>query len=595
MAILRASQLTIGAYVQVRGRRWRIANVRPYEDCEVVTLTGTTPPDTGVERRILTPFDVVEDVGRSRRARVVGPRLWRRACRALLAAETPPGGLRSAADARIQVMPFQLEPALAVLRGMGTRLLLADEVGLGKTIQAGLIASELRARGAIERILVIAPAGLREQWSRELKERFAIDAPGVDARSLRRLAAELPIGVNPWTTVAAAIASVDYLKRAEVLPAAASCRWDLVIVDEAHGVCGDSDRHHAVHQLAATAAYVLLLTATPHSGDRRAFASLRALGAVAADDDLLVFRRSRPDVGMASSRRVHIVRVRLSSDERRMHALLQQYLHAVRAESRDRQGEPWLALSVLHKRAFSSAWSLAQSIDRRRSMLDATGEASRGEQLSLPIGDQLGELILADEAPAWPAELVLADARREQHLLTQLANAARQASSDETKLAVIRRLLRRANEPAIVFTEYRDTLVHVSREIDRPAVVLHGGLSSAERSTALKRFSSGAIPLLLATDAAAEGLNLQLASRLVVNLELPWNPMRLEQRIGRVDRIGQACLVHAFHLVADGTGEIGILERLRARVALAKSDIGAPDPLGADEERENARLAMNGS
>ncbi len=595
MAVLRSSQLTTGDYVRVRGSRWRIATVRPYEDCEVVTLTGTTPPHTGVERRILTPFDVVEDLGRARRAKAVGPRRWRRACRALLAAETPPGGLRSAADAHIEMMPFQLEPALAVLRGLGTRVLLADEVGLGKTIQAGLIASELRSRGAIDRILVIAPAGLREQWSGELKERFAIDAPGVDGRSLRRLAAELPIGVNPWSTLSGAIASVDYVKRPEVLPAAASSRWDLVIVDEAHGVCGDSDRQQAVHRLAATAAYVLLLTATPHSGDRRSFASLRALGAVAATDDLLVFRRSRLNVGLSASRRVHIVRVRLSNDERRMHMLLRQYAQAVRADSLEGQREPWLALSVLHKRGFSSAWSLAQSVDRRRLMLATSADTNPAEQLALPIGDPFGELVQADEAPAWPAELGLADLRREQRLLTQLANAARQASLHETKLAAIRRLLRRANEPAIVFTEYRDTLLHIARGIDRPALVLHGGLSPDERTTALTRFSSGEIPLLLATDAAAEGLNLQRASRLVVNLELPWNPMRLEQRIGRVDRIGQIRRVHAFHLVADGTGEVGILERLRARLALARSDIGAPDPLGADEEHDNARRVTEGT
>ncbi|HEY2153711.1 MAG TPA: SNF2-related protein, partial [Vicinamibacterales bacterium] len=221
MKILRASQLTTGGYVQVRGSRWRVANVRTYEDCAVVTLTGTTAPNAGLERRILTPFDVVEDIPRNRGSRVVGPRRWRRALRALVAGNTPPGGLRAAADARIDMLPFQLEPVLAVLRGLGTRLLLADEVGLGKTIQAGLIASELRARGAVDRILVLAPAGLCEQWSHELKERFALDTPSVDARSLRRLAAELPIGINPWSTLAGAIASVDYVKRPEVLPAAA--------------------------------------------------------------------------------------------------------------------------------------------------------------------------------------------------------------------------------------------------------------------------------------------------------------------------------------------------------------------------------------
>jgi len=119
---------------------------------------------------------------------------------------------------------------------------------------------------------------------------------------------------------------------------------------------------------------------------------------------------------------------------------------------------------------------------------------------------------------------------------------------------------------------------------DRVAV-LHGGLSRDHRRTAPQDFPSGRCRILLATDAAGEGLNLHHRCRFVVNLELPWNPVRLEQRIGRVDRIGQQAAVHAFHLIAQGTGEPRILARLRTRVAAAGADLGAPDPLGADVER----------
>jgi SNF2 family DNA or RNA helicase len=131
----------------------------------------------------------------------------------------------------------------------------------------------------------------------------------------------------------------------------------------------------------------------------------------------------------------------------------------------------------------------------------------------------------------------------------------------------------------------------VRERLARPAFVLHGGLTREERSTALASFAQDPRGLLLATDAAAEGLNLHHHCRLVVNLELPWNPMRLEQRIGRVDRIGQRRTVHAFHLIADGTGESRLLERLRARVASAQAEFGAPDPF-VDDERQAARLAM---
>src|SRR5439155_1053448 len=128
--------------------------------------------------------------------------------------------------------------------------------------------------------------------------------------------------------------------------------------------------------------------------------------------------------------------------------------------------------------------------------------------------------------------------------------------------------------------EYRDTLLHVERQIGRPAAVLHGGLSRDERSAALEDFVSGRRSVLLATDAAGEGLNLHRTCRIVVNLELPWNPMRLEQRIGRVDRIGQTRVVHAFHLISRGAGEMGVFNRLRLRIATAEADVGAADPLG---------------
>src|SRR5204863_4684805 len=234
--------------------------------------------------------------------RLVGRRPWRRACRTLLAANAPPGALRCAGRPRIDLLPHQLEPALAVMRGSGARLLLADEVGLGKTIQAALVLSELRERAAADRALILTPAGLREQWAGELADRFGTAAVVVDSRDLRRRRAELPIGVNPWSTVTTAVASIDYVKRPEIFASVAACRWDVVIVDEAHHVAGDNDRRHAVGALASRAPYVLLLTATPHDGDRRSFRSLCELGG--HGDSLLIFRRTRGDVGLGTGRRV---------------------------------------------------------------------------------------------------------------------------------------------------------------------------------------------------------------------------------------------------------------------------------------------------
>ena len=593
-------QISQSDIVRVRRGRWRVADIRAYERCEVLTLVGVGPTNAGEERHVIAPFDRIERVERRAGLTRVTRRLWRRACRALVAGDSPPWSLRCARQAHIDLLPHQLEPALALLHGLGSRVLLADDVGLGKTIQAGVIVSELRAIGTADRVLIVTPAGLRDQWAGELFDRFRIDATVLDARALRRLTASLPVGINPWQTVPVAIASVDFVKQADVLAGAGACRWDAVIVDEAHGVAGDSDRRAAVSVLAATASYVVLLTATPHSGDRRAFTSLCGIGRAdaGAGERLLVFRRSREDVALPASRRIHRLRVRLSADERRMHALLARFSRALRLQhdAGDSRADYWLALAVLHKRAFSSARSLGLSVDRRLAVV--TRDGSTHHQIGLPFDDREGERTTADEAPAWSPLLTLRNGAHERRLLGALARAAERAARNETKIAALARLLRRVNEPAIVFTEYRDTLLHLQASLRLPSVTLHGGLTRDERLEAIHHFTHGGGRLLLATDAGGEGLNLQQTCRFVVNLELPWNPMRLEQRIGRVDRIGQRRTVHVVHLIAGDSGESRVLGRLQSRVAVARADIGAADPLGAwvpaDDEALIARRVVTG-
>jgi superfamily II DNA or RNA helicase len=574
--------------VQVRRQRWRVVAVCEYQDCRLLTLTGIGQANTGLERRFLAPFEAVAPLERASPLRVVRPQRWRRACRALLADHTPLSGLRAARLARINLLPHQLEPALAIISGRGSRVLLADDVGLGKTIQAGLIVAELMARGTAERVLILTPAGLREQWAAELLARFGMTAVIVDFHEVRQRVASLPVGLNPWSTVPIAIASIDYVKRTEVLRSVMSCRWDALVVDEAHLTARDGDRHAAVSALASQAAYVLLLTATPHNGDRHAFNALCKTGSHA--DALLVFRRTRSDVRLGSGRHVHRLHVRPGAAETRMHALLAEFTRAVRSEHHSE--DVWLPLSILHKRALSSAQSLAISVERRLAML--TPERRNGFwQLDLPLADPGGELDSHDRAPGWTADLALGDETRERRMLLELAEAARAAVGHESKLSAIVRLLNRVAERIVIFTEYRDTLLHLRTVLKRPAAILHGGLTREERTAAIEQFVSGSRRLLLATDAAGEGLNLHHGCRIVINLELPWNPMRLEQRIGRVDRIGQRRTVHAFHLIARDTSEPRVLERLKARVALARHDIGAANPI-EDDERTVAKSVIDG-
>jgi len=235
----------VGDRVRVRGQRWVITDVRPHDACSLLTLSGVGAANHGVQQQILTPFDLVEPIAVRRNLRIVRAARWRRACRQLIADDGPADIPRTARSARMDLMPHQLAPALAIVRGLGSRVLIADEVGLGKTVEAALVVAELRSRAAANRVLVLAPAGLREQWADEFASRFNLHLTLFDMAAVARHRASLPIGVNPWSVEPLIVASIDYVKRPEVLPAIRSCRWDVVIVDEAHHVATGLDRHDA--------------------------------------------------------------------------------------------------------------------------------------------------------------------------------------------------------------------------------------------------------------------------------------------------------------------------------------------------------------
>ena len=458
-------------------------------------------------------------------------------------------------------MPYQLEPAIAVLRDGATRVLIADAVGAGKTVQAGVILAELQARNDAFRGLVLVPAGLRDQWRSELVAHFTLDAVVADARWLRDTVAERPADVNPWSLPGIYVASHDFVKRAEALRPLEDVTWDLVIVDEAHHAGTATDRRAAIDAIASRSSRVVLLTATPPV-EPADFDALCRIG-LAGDsgEPPLIFARARSDVDAVAARKSTILAVNPSPTEARMHALLDRYTAEVWREATARNDDgARLASIVLRKRALSSAWSLAASVERRIALL--VDPAS--EQLTLPLGDdELDDDVRAEVLGA-PG---LADGRRERRWLSAIGEAARSAAQAETKLARLARLLDRIREPVIVFTEYRDTLARIHRRLSttgRSIVVLHGGMDPAERSRVPRAFEDGALTLL-ATDAAAEGLNLHHRCRIVIHYELPWNPSRLEQRAGRVDRVGQSRRVHEIALVAASTAERLVIGPLTMR------------------------------
>jgi len=465
-----------------------------------------------------------------------------------------------------------LEPALAMLREGFTRILLADAVGLGKTIQAGVIVRQLSTECGSFRALIVMPAALRDQWAAELITRFDMRAQVVTSAWLAHAAGELPSDVSPWALPGVYISSFEFIRRPEVLRPLEDTGWDLLIIDEAHAATVGSARYAAVHGVALRARRIVLLTATPHAGDHDQFRALCRIGrSERAPDPIVLFHRSRGDVGIPERRRTALVPITLSEAERRTHRLLEGYTDDLFAESRVNGNAPGRLLAImLRKRALSSVSSLAVSCKRRLVLLGSRPQAATIEQLSLPLDD---DEMLPDDDP--PENILgtpgLSDISRERLCLEGIVAVADRAAIGESKVTRLKRLLAKIDEPVIVFTEYRDTLARlheVLRVCHSEVLTLHGGMTTSERSLVQQEFNTKG-KLLLATDAASEGLNLQHRCRTVVHFELPWSPARLAQRTGRVDRIGQSRRVHEIMLVASDTAERLVLAPLAKRAARA--------------------------
>lgn len=560
-----------GSEVVVRGRQWTVVSESRFEDCRALRVTSAQGSDSACVRTLLLPFDRPRHVD-SDSIRVVRPRRWVRLLQRAAVDARPFGGLFPAAAGAIDLHSYQLEPALAVAREGVTRLLIADAVGLGKTIQAGLIVRQLASERESFRALVVVPASLRDQWATELKSRFDVPAQVVTVTWLTRTSRELPTDVSPWALPGVYIASFEFIRQPEILRPLEDMGWDLLVVDEAHAATVGTARRAAVHAVALRARRVVLLTATPHTGDDEHFRALCDIGRLDSQPDpIVLFRRSRGDVGIAERRRTRLLPVTLSETERRTHRLLERYTSNLSAESRlSGNAQARLLAVVLRKRALSSVASLAVSCKRRLALLATRATAETTDQLSLPLEDD--EMLPEDDEPVGILSVPgLANVSRERLHLESIVAAAETAAISESKIVRLTRLLARIKEPAIVFTEYRDTLarLYAHLRVAHPDVsTLHGGMPTSERSLVQQEFNAKGT-LLLATDAASEGLNLQHRCRTVIHFELPWSPSRLEQRTGRVDRIGQKRMVHEIMLIASDTAERLVLAPLVRRAARA--------------------------
>jgi superfamily II DNA or RNA helicase len=493
------------------------------------------------------------------------------------------GPLRSLARIAVEPRPYQLVPLLMALRQEPVRLLIGDDVGVGKTIEAAMIARELLDRGEIRRLCVLCPPHLCEQWCLELEQKFHLPARAVRPGTVTALERDLPADRSLFDEYPCTVVSIDFIKsdhrRARFLQ---TCP-ELVIVDEAHTAAqtgtaarGQQQRHSLLAALAADPQrHLVLVTATPHSGDAGAFASLVAL--LRPD---LAERVAAGDYAAGSSAREQLARHFVQRRRADVDDFLQAHTVFPRRETLERSYKLTPAYRRLlddtrnyTRELVQSSAGASQFAQRVRwwaalALLRCVGSspaaavaalrtrAALADSLSVEEADRLGQvavfdLLHSDEAEGddgTPGADVAEEGSADRRRLLALARQAEALSgADDPKLAEAERLLRTLLHDGfapILFCRYVATAHYVAEELGRrlPGVrfqAVTGELPAEERTARVADLATAPKRVLVATDCLSEGINLQQHFDAVVHYDLAWNPTRHEQREGRADRYGQ--------------------------------------------------------
>jgi len=516
---------------------------------------------------------------------------------------------------QVDSLPHQIEAIYYhMLQMPRIRFLLADDPGAGKTIMTGLLLKELKYRGLVRRTLIIVPGHLKDQWLRETKEHFNETFTVVD-RSL----INATWGRNVWQEQAQVISSMDFAKQDDVMASLGETHWDLVVVDEAHKMAAyrygekttKTERYRFGELLSRISNHLLCLTATPHRGDPenfRLFMDLLTPGlfadanllieAIQKGDNPPILRRLKEDLKdyhnrpLFPPRHVFTKPYRLHDDEKRLYNALTEYVEksynkALAAEKRNVA----FALLILQRRLASSVRAARRSLERRKTRLEELLKlgkwlADRGRFDEEEIEDAPeAERLRQEEELA--ERLTAAETREELQAeidtLGHLIRLAREAErlEVETKLNELRRVIedegiQRTKEKLLIFTESRDTLEYLKEKLKAwgySLVTLHGGMNLEARIRAEHEFREQA-QVMISTEAGGEGINLQFCA-LMVNYDIPWNPNRLEQRMGRIHRYGQPKEVHIYNLVAGDTREGQVLEALFRKLERIQFALGS--------------------
>jgi superfamily II DNA or RNA helicase len=632
-------EFTAGSRVSARGLAWDVVDATPLGAQMLLRLRCIAGDLHGIEWNILHPAERVERLYSELRPDCPGSleawRLYHQAC--LLEQILGPGDMPVAALGRVRIEPYQLVPLMRALESPRPRLLLADDVGLGKTVEAGLIVSELIARRRAHRVLVVSPPGpLLVQWAQELRHRFGLRFTTItDATSLQAQRLTLEYGEIPFNAIALCLTSLDFAKQERILEDLERSGWDLAIIDEAHhcissGTSTDREntqRRRLAEVIARRSDGLLLLTATPHDGYDPHFASLVELldpslvdgrgGLVGTTYRRHIIRRLKSHIrdrttGAPSFCERRVVPVKVDIDGlalepvRQFHSSLAALIAPrLRRLAQRHEHADALAFVSLLKRSVSTIHACVNTLnvvaERYRLPVEAAAEAVRRERarslrayrkrlLKFGVLDDRDEQDMADlEADGMSADLhsfaapelaaiTRTDATTEA--LGALIRLGQNAEPLDPKLQAVKREVSaiRAQHPMtniLIYTEYADSqsvLVRTLRDaVDGEVLAISGLDSERERTRIAECFSEEDGIILVSTDTLAEGLNLQRRCFNLIHVDLPYNPNRLEQRNGRIDRYGQEHDPMIRYLYLADTFEEQVLLHLIAKYEKART------------------------
>lgn len=525
-------------------------------------------------------------------------------------------GVLSALSSGVIPLPHQLHVLERTLETRNIRYILADEVGLGKTIEAGMIIKEMKARGLITRILVVCPTGLVSQWSVEMQEKFhekfQVILPS-DFDTIRRLIDNDDV-YGQFDQVISPMDSIKPVEKhagwsdervekynQERIEAIINSGWDLIIIDEAHRVGGSSSdvaRYKLGYLLSQASPYLLLLTATPHNGKTEPFLRLvRLLDEQAFPNYKSIVKEQVAPYLIRSEKReaidnngnllfkkryTHLVELHWDerhSLQRQLYKLVSSYVSKTYDKARRNRKKNMcliFLMIIMQRMVTSSTAAVRQSLERRlRVLLEEetrvnTMSESDWDERDIEDGDAdaMGAMSLDRSAEIEELKMIISVAKQAEFQHHDVKVDALFDTIDELQSED-------SAQKIILFTEFVGTQVYLKELLESRGYsvsVLNGSMDIEERNNALNEFKTST-GIFISTDAGGEGLNLQFAN-IIINYDLPWNPMKIEQRCGRADRIGQQRDVHIYNMIIGDTVESRVREVLEEKLSVIMKELG---------------------